>query len=108
GNMGNPVQDEIAIRANQTRQPHVAIEYPQVISLTNEPLDKLNHRAFTQIIRSCFKAEAQYADPLMTVLRDELHTFCDLQLIAWQYGVHDGQRNVICLRLIRQSSQIFR
>src|SRR5262249_25413888 len=91
GDMGNAVEDEIAVCAHQAGYAHVLVVDAKVKALSDKALDNLDHRALTQVVGARLEAKAENPDPPVSLLHDELDPFGYLYFVAWQDRGHDGQ-----------------
>lgn len=106
GDMGDAVEDEVAIGSDQAGDVHVLVVNAQVIAFSDEALNDLDHGAFPQIISTRLEAESEDADTAVFLLHDEPKAFADLELVAWQNGANNGQLQVMDLGLVGESAQI--
>src|ERR1019366_4522362 len=86
---------------------HILVIDAQVVAFADEALDDFNHRAFAQIVRSRFKAEAQDPDSRVPLFHNELLAPSNLHFIARQNGSENRQMQIVHFRLIGQCAKIF-
>src|SRR5208282_6862024 len=104
--MGNSIQDKVAIGANKASDIDILVIDPQVISLANQPLDELDHRAFAQIVGSGLEAESKNPYPRLSTFCHDLHRARHLHLVAWENRFENRELQVFHPSLIGEGTQV--
>ena len=68
GDVGNTVQNKLAVGARQRRRCSRSVVDPQIVALADQAFNHLDHRALTQIIGSGFEAESKNPDARVAAL----------------------------------------
>src|SRR5687768_5482919 len=58
--MGDAVEDVVAVRPVDGCEADVAVVHAQVVALSDQPLDQFHYRALAQVIGTRLEAEAEY------------------------------------------------
>src|SRR6202020_300404 len=77
----NTVEDEVAVCANQAGHVHVLVEDAQVVALSDQVLDNLNHRTLAQIVRACLEAESQNTNLPLSLIGYQPQSLGHLQFV---------------------------
>src|SRR5207245_10541748 len=88
--------------------PHVLDPDTNLTTLTQKPLDELNLRTLSQIIRPGLETQAQDTDLLFVCLQNRINGPLDMLLIAGQNCFEQGQPKILFLGAIGESPEVFR
>src|SRR6516164_7144307 len=98
--MRNAIENEVPVGANERRKVHVAVINPQVITLSDEPLDDLDDWAFTEIICSRLEAESQDSNTRISAFDHKPDSTRNLHFIAGKNRAQNGKLEIVHFCLI--------
>src|SRR5580658_7505864 len=106
--MRNVIQDEVAVGSDQAGELHVLVVDAEIESFADQAFDDLDHRALAQIVGAFLETEAEHADTRISLLHDHLEAASNLIFVARQNRSQNRKLQIVGLRAISKSAQIFR